>query len=199
MRISEDTPERLVLRDRTLWISLVCLAGATALLVRFAMVEDKALLMGVAVSVLFSLPFLRASDLVLDKSQRICSLRRLDMWRVTRASLAFSDIRDIKVEVEPMGGNSQVISCRFSLVTASATIPLTVAYEPDLERYNRMRETILDSLFPAARRPAATDPVQDLVQRGQIVAAVALLRKRDRLDLVAAKDRVDAMRKALDG
>ena len=116
------------------------------------------------------------------------------MLRVTRHSLAFSDIRDIKVEVEPMAGDSHTISCRFSLVTGSDVIPLTVAYEPDLERYNRMRETILDTLFPVARRPAATDPVQDLVRRGQIVAAVALLRKRDGLDLITAKAQVDAMR-----
>jgi hypothetical protein len=194
MRIAEDTPSRLVLRDRTLWISLICFGGAAALLARFAVVGDKQLLIGAGLSLAFGLPFLRATDLVFDKAQRLCDLRRLDMLRVTRLSLAFSEIRDIKVEVESMAGDSHTISCRFSLVTGSDVIPLTVAYEPDLERYNRMRETILDTLFPAARRPAATDPVQDLVKRGQIVAAVALLRKRDGLDLITAKAQVDAMR-----
>jgi hypothetical protein len=199
MRIAEDTPSRLVLRDRTLWISLLCFGGAAALLARFAVVWDKQLLIGAGLSLAFGLPFLRATDLVFDKAQRLCDLRRLDMVRVTRLSLNFSEIRDIQVEVEPMAGGSDVISCRFSLVTGSDVIPLTVAYEPDLERYNRMREIILDTLFPAARRPAATDPVQDLVKRGQIVAAVALLRKRDGLDLTTAKARVDALRKDVAG
>jgi hypothetical protein len=76
---------------------------------------------------------------------------------------------------------------------------LTVAYEPDLERYNRMRETVLDVMFSPSHRPAATDPVLDLVKRGQIVAAVALLRKRDGLDLVTAKARVTEMQKASEG
>jgi hypothetical protein len=38
-----------------------------------------------------------------------------------------------------------------------------------------------------------------LVKRGQIVAAVALLRKRDGLDLTTAKARVDALRKDVAG
>jgi hypothetical protein len=197
MRIVEDTPSQLVLRDRTLWISCVCLAGAAAMLVRFLTAGDEGLLIGAAVMSAFAIPFLRATDLVFDKGQRMCSLRRLDMGRIKRLSLPFSEIRDIRVEVEPMAGDSQVISCRFSLVTAAEVIPLTAAYEPDLERFNRMREIILAMLFSPAHRPEATDPVLDLVTRGQIVAAVALLRKRDGLDLTTAKARVDAMRKAL--
>ena len=94
-----------------------------------------------------------------------------------------------------MAGDSQTISCRFSLVTQADVIPLTAAYEPDLERYNKMREVILAMLFSPSRRPVAVDPVLDLVTRGQIVAAVALLRKRDGLDLTAAKMRVDEMRR----
>jgi hypothetical protein len=195
MRIAEDTPSRLVLRDRTFWISLICFGAAAALLVRFALAADKHLLVGAALFFLFGLPFLRATDLAFDKYQRLCSLRRLDVLRVRRQTLAFEDIRDIRVEVDPMAGDSHVISCRFALVTTSAVIPLTIAYEPDLERYNGMRETILDTLFTTSHRPAAVDPVQALVDQGQIVAAVALLRKRDGLDLVAAKTRVDAMRK----
>jgi len=98
-----------------------------------------------------------------------------------------------------MAGDSHVISCRFRSVTASTEIPLTISYEPDLDRYNAMRETILDTLFSRSHRPAEIDPVQDLVNRGLIVAAVALLRKRDGLDLTTARDRVGEMQKALDG
>ena len=76
-------------------------------------------------------------------------------------------------------------------------MPVTIPYEPDLERYDRMREIILDTVFAGARRPAPTDPVQDLVNRGRIVAAVALLRQRDGLDLVTARTRIDDMQKTL--
>ena len=197
MRIAEDTPSRLVLRDRTFWISLVLIAGAAVLLARYFQVWDWHLLLSAAVSLAFGLPFLRTTDLVFDKMQRVCSLRRLDMLKVTRLVLPFGEIQDIRVEVEPQAGSSHVIMCRFSLVTASGAIPLTIAYEPDLERYNKMRETILDTVFAGARRPAAVDPVQDLVKQGRIVSAVALLRQRDGLDLVTARTRIDDMQKRL--
>ena len=195
MRIVEDTSSRLVLRDRTLWISLVCFAAAAALLIRFAAAPDNKLLLSAALSFAFGLPFLRATDLVFDKAQRLCSLRRLDLFRVTRQSLPFRDIRDVRVEVEPQAGDSHIVSCRFALVTAPAVLPLTIAYEPDLERYNKMRETILDTLFAGARRPQAVDPVVALVRQGNIVSAVALLRKREGVDLVTARDRIAELQK----
>ena len=197
MRITEDTPSRLVLRDRTLWISLACFAGTAVLLVRLAGGWDKSLLIGAALFLAFGLPFLRTTDLVFDKMERVCSLRRLDMLKVTRLVLPFREIQDIRVEVEPQAGGSHVILCRFSLVTASAATPLTIAYEPDLERYNNMRESILDTVFAGANRPGAVDPVQDLVKQGRIVSAVALLRQRDGLDLVTARARIDDMQKTL--
>jgi hypothetical protein len=81
-------------------------------------------------------------------------------------------------------------------VTGSADIPLTVAYEPDMDRYNRMRDIVLDAVFSRSHRPTAIDPVQDLINRGQIVGAVALLRKRDGLDLTTARDRIREMQAA---
>jgi len=196
MRIVEDTPSRLVMRDRTLWIFLILCAAAAALLVRYAVTGDKSLLIGAGLSLAFGLPFLRSTDLVFDKEQRICNLRRFDVFKVTRQSLPFSDLRDIRVEVEPMAGDSHVISCRFRLVTGSADIPLTIAYEPDMDRYNRMRDIVLDAVFSRSHRPTAIDPVQDLINRGQIVGAVALLRKRDGLDLTTARDRIREMQAA---
>jgi hypothetical protein len=42
MRIAENTPSRLVLRDRTLWISAVCFTAAAALVGRVAFDLDGA-------------------------------------------------------------------------------------------------------------------------------------------------------------
>jgi hypothetical protein len=193
MRIVENTPERLVLRDRTLWISVICFAAAALLLVRFAP-ADRGALVGAILFAAFGLGFLRSTDLVLDKSQAFCSLRRLDVLRVKHMRFTFEDIRDFRVEVEPMAGESHAISCRLALVTADGVTPLTAAYEPDLDRYNQMRDVLLDTVFPGKARPQAADPVKTLVQQGNLIAAVALLRKRDGLDLVTAKTRVDDMK-----
>ncbi len=199
MRISEDTPSRLRLRDRTLWISLVCFAGAAAIIVRVAVDRDPSeQLIPAALFVVFGLAFLRATDVTFDRVERLCAIRRFDVLRVKRTQIAFADIVDVRVEIEPMPDNPASISCRLSLVTTSAVIPLTASYEPDQDRYNAMRDAVLEAVFRDRQKPAAVDPVRMLVKEGRIVDAVAILRMRDGLDLTTASARVDELRNAPD-
>jgi hypothetical protein len=141
---------------------------------------------------------LRATDVTFDKIDRICAIRRFDVLRVTRTRLAFADITDIRVEIAPMPDDGATISCRLSLVTASAVVPLTASYAPDQPRYNAMRDTVLEAVFEDRPRPAALDPVRMLVKEGRIIDAVTILRVRDGLDLTTASARVDELRKAPD-
>jgi hypothetical protein len=97
-----------------------------------------------------------------------------------------------------MQDEADALSCRLSLVTASAIVPLTVGYEPDQKRYNTMRDAVLEAVIGDGPAPAALDPVRMLVQQGRIVDAVAILRMREGLDLTTASTRVDELRRALD-
>jgi hypothetical protein len=197
MRITENTPSRLKLRDRTLWISAVCFGAAVVLVARAAFDGDQIEeLIPAALSVFFGLAFLRATDVTFDKSERICAIRRFDVLRVTRMRLAFADITDVRVEIGPFPEDS--LSCRLSLVTASAVVPLTAGYEPDQDRYNAMRDAVLDAVFADGQKPAAPDPVHTPVKEGRIIDAVAVLRIRDGLDLTTASARVDELRNAPD-
>lgn len=101
---------------------------------------------------------------------------------------------NVRVEFAPSPDSWDVISCRLSLVTASAIMPLTASYRPDQERYNAMRDTILETVFKDTPRPAAVDAVRMLVEKGRIIDAVAFLREHDGLDLTTAKKRVDELR-----
>jgi hypothetical protein len=106
------------------------------------------------------LAFLRATDVTFDKIERSCAIRRLDVLRLTRIRLVFADITDARVEIVPMPDNAADPSCRLSLVTASAVVPLTAGYEPSQERCNAMRDAVLDVVFggwPATGR-ARSDP-----------------------------------------
>jgi hypothetical protein len=88
MRITENTPSRLRLRDRTLWISAVCFAAAAIFVVRFAFDRDQpAVLIPAALFAMFGLAFLRATDVTFDKIERVCAIRRLDVLRLTRIRL----------------------------------------------------------------------------------------------------------------
>jgi hypothetical protein len=199
MRISENTPLRLRLRDRTLWISGICFAAAAILVARVAFDYDQSdQLIPAALSLIFGLAFLRATDVTFDRVARICAIRRFDVLRLTRTRLAFADIVDVRVEIAPMQDEADALSCRLSLVTASAIVPLTVGYEPDQKRYNTMRDAVLEAVIGDGPAPAALDPVRMLVQQGRIVDAVAILRMREGLDLTTASTRVDELRRALD-
>jgi hypothetical protein len=197
MRIVENSPTRLVLRDRTYWITIVCFAAALFGAGYFALHRgDPRQLIPIGLFAAFGLAFLRSTDVVFDKIDRRCVVRRRDMVKVTSTELLFHDLTDIKVDVSALGERGQV-SCRLALVTASQTLPLTASFEPDLTRYNTMREAIVAVVFgPGRNAPPPSDPARDLARAGRIVEAVAVLRQRDKLSLTEAMDRAKAMRDA---
>jgi hypothetical protein len=195
VRIVENTRSRLVLRDRTWWVSAVCFAASVILAGRSALSDATAdLLVPAAISALFGFAFLHATEVSFDRIGRTCIVRRFDVVRLTRRRLRFEDISDIRIETSRFW-DSDDIGCRLSIVTAATTIPLTAAYEPGLERYSAMRETLLDVLFADSPHPPAEDPVLALVTEGRIVDAVALLRMRDGSSLTDARARVAALQK----
>lgn len=200
MRIVENSPTQLRLRDRTLWISVVCVGMAAALAGRFLVAgeppgQDLSTGAVVLLALGFAFGFLHATDVSFDKAARTCAVRRLDGFRVRRTALSFDEIADVRVEIEPMPDGA-VVSCRLALVTADGATPLTSAYEPGLERFNQMRAAILEVVAPGKAPTPAPDPVRELAKAGRLIDAVALLRQRERLSLAEAKDRVEALRDA---
>jgi hypothetical protein len=197
VRIAENTPSRLILRDRTLWISVVCFTAAAALVGRVAFDLDGAVqLVPAAVSVLFGLAFLRATDVTFDKTESRCLVRRLDVLRLTHWRLAFDDIVDVRLEID-RSHDPDGLGYRLSLSTASAVIPLSATYEPGFERYSAMREAVLDAVFKAVQRPTTEDPINDLVKAGRVIDAVAIIRMREGLNLTEARARVAEIQRGI--
>jgi hypothetical protein len=196
MRISENTAAQLKLQDRTFWITVVCFCAAGVLVVSVATsYRDVGPLVGAALFVICGLGFLRKTDVTFDKVTRICDVTRFDVMRLQRARLTFKDIVDVRVETSPGQADAAVTSCRLSLVTKSSVLPLTASYEPGLERFNTMRDAIVDTVFAHAPRPVAADPIDTLTKTGRIIDAVAALRKREGIGLTEAVTRVKQLRK----
>jgi hypothetical protein len=196
MRIAENSPSRLLLRDRTLWMSAICL-GATLVLAGGAVFTNRPdLFYTAALFLVFALLSLHATDATFDKTRRVCDIRRLNVLRLTRMHLAFDDIVDARVELAPID-DPRTLCCRLSLVTISGSVPLSAAFEPDETRYGAMREAVLDTVMAAGPHPPAVDPVRILVEQGRITDAVAVLRRREGLSLSTALTRVNALRDQL--
>jgi hypothetical protein len=198
MRIVEDNPSCLVLRERSLWVSFVCFGGALFLAVASAFGrEGLQPLLPAALFALFGIAFLRSTDVVVDKARRTCTVRRRDVLRVTRLELGFDAIDDIVVDTRTDAEAPGLFVCRLSLVTKDGPVPLSAVYQPDLDRYQAMRDVLAEALFAGRVAPAAADPVRTLLAAGRTIDAVALLRTRDGLGLTEARAKVEEMRRGV--
>ncbi|HEX4739139.1 MAG TPA: hypothetical protein VH331_16435 [Allosphingosinicella sp.] len=198
MRIIEDNPSRLVLRERSLWVSFVCFGAALFLVVGSAFAhEGSQPLLPAGLFAVFGLAFLRSSDVAVDKTRRTCTVRRRDMLRVTRLELGFDAIDDVLVDSRTDAEAPGNFVCRLSLATKDGLVPLSAVYQPDLDHYQAIRDALVKTLFPGRHAPAAADPVRTLLAAGRLIDAVALLRTRDRLGLTEARAKAEEMRRGL--
>lgn len=160
MRIAENSPERLTLRDRSWWFSVPCFATSAILLgVSVAKGEHWSRLASDGIFAVFGLATLRATEVTFDRDGRTCEVRRFNVIRRKHTLLAFSDIHDIKVEIDPSQDDPEPNLCRLVLVTASGALPLTASYRPGPKRYHAMRDMIIDVL--------AADTPGPVIRRGR--------------------------------
>lgn len=192
MRIVEDVPGRLLLRDRTLWVSVVCWAAALVIIAFALTRHDTKALLSAAVCVAFGVAFFRSSDVVFDKTARCCTIQRRDMWKVSRTVVPFGKIKNVLVD--QMLDHDGVTTCRLSLAMTDGEIALSSSYEPDFERFETMRRRVAEAIF-REDPPAAADPVCALVSAGRTIDAIALLRRQERLSLEEAMQRIQALEK----
>jgi hypothetical protein len=194
MGIIENSPERLRLRDRTWWVSLVCFAVALFLVGMFVTGRaPRSLLTGSAVWAAFGLAFLRGADVVFDRRARVMTLRRFSALGLRTTRLAFADIEGVRVDTRMLSPNSRRPSCRLTLATPTGELPLFAGYESGEERYERIRDAIRDALSPGRARAASEDPARVLAHAGRILEAASLIRQRDGLELAVAKQLAEAM------
>jgi hypothetical protein len=173
MRISENSSSYLRLRDQTLWIAAVCFCAAV-LIGAFGIVahDYRSRFAGFGLFLCFGLLALRATDATFDKVRRTCDVRRLDVVRLERTRLTFREIVDVRLEIGPPQADAST-TCRLSLVTPFAVLPLTAGFEPDLAGYNAMRRSILDVVFS----DAVTDPSEAMTDRTTDAAAAVRIQR----------------------
>ncbi len=198
MRIVEDSPEKLVVKDQSNWLTAVCFAAA-AFLVGFAILgngQHTNVLFTAAVFAAFGAAFLRGFTAEFDKVQQVCKLSSFNIIRRTKRTIPFSEVDDVKLEADRLNIRSQA-RYRLVLTSPSGPIPLGDSYDAGLAHFESVRQAILNALARTEGPEVETDPVQDLVEQGRIADAVALLCQRENLDLTAARNRVAEMQSEL--
>jgi hypothetical protein len=196
VRLAENSPDSLVLRDRSALLALLLLGAAVLMAVSFLLVRGQAgLLVVAAFFAVCGLAFLRTSTVVFDKGSRTCFIRRRDIFKVTERAVPFSEITNVRLDQSSGGEMGTTSTFRVTLVTQAEDVPLSAVYEAGRAKYEAMREALVDILFDSRARPAEPDPVEGMLKSGRIIDATAFLRRRDGLGLTEAKTRVDELRK----
>ena len=197
MKVSEDSSARLVLKDQSVWITTVC-GLAAALLVSQILVGRAPASMYVAAGffALFALVFLRRSRVEFDKSARMVSIDKLQVFKRRRTRLRFDDISDVLIETEPLSATERVPPCRLSLATTQRTLPLTDSYQSDYAHHSVMRNAILQALGRSVS-DAMDESLRQLVHAGRSIDAIAMLRLQKKMDLTAARLKVAELEEEL--
>ncbi len=160
MRIVENSPQRLILRDQSIWITAVCFAAA-AFLAGFAAFRASTahgLWLTAFLFAIFGLVFLRRAVVEFDKLTGLCTINKLKVFKRTRLSIPFTDIQDVKIEVEPLNLGSEREHYALSLTTSSRIVPLSVTYEPGIGHFNEIRAAILETLLFTETIPPISHP-----------------------------------------
>jgi hypothetical protein len=191
VRIVRNSSQSLMLRDQSIWITVLCFASAAFLLIyQIVRQVQSNLWLTAGIFVLFGLAFFRQSTVEFDKTAQLCSVSTRSVFKRSRHRIRFADIRDVRVDAEPLSASLQRENYRLGLVTSSGVIALSDTYEPNLLHHTELRRTIFEALGRQEEGTAEPDPIKSLVEQGRVVEAVALLRQRDNLDLETARQRI---------
>jgi hypothetical protein len=166
MRIVKDCPERMVLRDRTLWVAIVCGVLGLGFAAITASEPSWGTGLGALIFLVAALAFFDSTDLVMDRSARTCDLRRMTFGRTRRWTLRFDEITDVRIE-RSASSRAGGPTYRLVFVTATESIPLTAALTSGQSHHEAMQAKVLAVLHGQA--PPVSPPVPPPPQQADIV------------------------------
>jgi hypothetical protein len=196
MRITEDSPRRLVLRDQTLWLSAICAATAVLIAAVSFLQQIWRGLITATIFAVFGILLVRKSRVEINRSELTVTIETTKPFSRRSVRLKFDDIKDVAIEADAIQDN-RTPSCRLAFTLTSGSQPLSEVYSGRYEVYEAMREKVLAALG----RPvvdAFESSLRHLVASHRIIDAVALLRSRQKMGITAARQRVSELQRELD-
>lgn len=197
MKIVRQSDTELVLRESTLWISVLLALVALALFYASTLPRQRGDLILAIFFAIGALVWLRTANIVFDATQHIVHWRRMRFFRAASGTVPFSEIAGIGTETSSGSGGSTLY--RLTLLTGQQPIPFTDTFAGGRDRWVGLRETA--QRFLQAHRGAPLpapgadldDSLRALLQRGRKVEAVRLLQTAEHLDLPTAAQHVNQL------
>jgi hypothetical protein len=195
MRIAENTPERLVLKEETLWVSVLCGLAAGWLLVGGVPRTGWKAAAVAGFFLLFGFAFFRTARVTFDRAQQLALIEQRVVFRRTACTVPFKDIEDVLIDVSS-AEHRGTAATRLLLATTAGAKPLAPMYTSGFAAHTRVRIAVLEFLG----RPVSDvmeESLRYMLAHKQPIGAVELVRLRDKVDLKTALQRVKEMQKAM--
>jgi len=197
MKIVRQSDTELVLRESTLWISILLALVALPLFYASTLPGKRGNLILAIFFAVGALVWLRKATVIFDATQHLVRWRRMRFFRSASGTVPFSEIAGIGTETSSGSGGSTLY--RLTLLTGHGPIPFTDAYGGGRDRWAQLRETTQRFLHTHRGTPLPApsadldDSLRALLRRGRKVEAVRLLESAEHLDLTTATQRVNQL------
>lgn len=197
MKIVRQSDTELILRESTLWISILLALAALPLFYASTLPGKRGNLILAIFFAVGALVWLRQATVAFDAAERAVRWRRMRFFRSASGTVPFSEITGIGTDSSSGSGGSTLY--RLTLLTGQAVIPFTDAYSVGRDRCASLRDTTQRFLQTHRGTPLPApasdldDSLRALLRRGRKVEAVRLLESAEHLDLTRATERVNQL------
>ena len=205
MHITRRTNQELVVLDSSIWISVFLLFVSAFVSYRlFAQADQKGLLI-VALFLLFAALFWRREVVVFDAARQRATWTRRRLFKVATGTIPFSGIISgiIAIGLETTSAGHS-LSYRLAILTTEGSIPMSDSYEGNLQKYEEVKQEILEFVGIAPDKATSAGPapstgiddevsVRSLLKQGRKIDAIQLVRTTQNLSLTEAVERVAAI------
>ena len=200
MKITRQTETELVVVDSCLWLAIILMAVALILFYAALVSRTRNLLFAGGVMFLFGVPWLRKSTFTFDAARRMVRYRVLRYVKISTGSIPFADITGIGTETS--FGTSNTTIYRLTVLTRNGPVPMADAYSGGGRNYYETTRQTIQNFVKGDVQSTTMSALEDreasirsLIAQGRKIDAIRLLRNDEDLDLLQAKDRVDAIEK----
>lgn len=205
MRIASQSPTELVVRDSTVWVSVLCASATLALILFGAVKAQPNAFLGAALFLLFGTIAARSTIFTFDNMRRVVRWSGYKPFKSASGEIPFDDISDIIMEASS-GGDSTTY--RLSLITLQGAVPMAYVYTSSRDGYAALRSQIFSFIKPGLAAAASSTAISSdgipadldssiraLLNQRRKMDAIALLRTRQGIGLTEAVKRINVVDK----
>lgn len=197
MHVTRKTNQELVISDSLIWLSVLLLGASVFLAYRVVRQAERGPFLVLCILLLFALICWRREVVTFDAARQEARWHRRRAFKVAEGTVPFAEIKGITIDSQSSDTRGN-LTYRLTILTTGSPVPMSDVYAGNWSRYDRLRKQILDFLHidvseQSAPGLADETAIRSLLAQGRKIDAIERLRSCQKISLVEATDRVNAI------